>query len=184
MKNLLLAISLIFTSAVYGQENKAETLPLNSIITTINNSLDKANENLETKKLDIKTAEISLKTSYVKSGGGGFKLFVKASKKWELEKASTLTFVYEKPTEKSLELVQVTDFAEKLTSAIVDAATQWQNATTTINGLSKSTFSVELSFLVKKVTEGGIEFEIWGAGIDLGGEYENTAVHEISLTFN
>ncbi len=181
MKNLLLAISLIFTSAAFAQEKKSETLPLDSIITIINNSLDKANENLEAKNLDIKSAEIALKTSYVKSGGGGFKLFVKASKKWELEKASTLTFVYEKPTEKSF--VEITDFEEKLTNAIVEAATQWQNATKTINGLSKSTFSVDLSFLVKKITGGGIEFEIWGVGIEAGGDYKLTAVHEISLTF-
>ena len=184
MKNLLLAISFILTSAAFAQEKKSETLPLDSIITTINNSLDKANENLKDKNLDIKSAKIALKTSYVKSGGGGFKLFVKASKKWELEKASTLIFVYEKPTEKSLELFEITDFAEKLTNAIVEAATQWQNATKTINGLSKSTFSVELSFSVKKTTGGGIEFEIWGVGIDLGKDYEKTAVHEISLTFN
>ena len=183
MKNLLLAISLIFTSAAFAQENKSETLALDSIITIINNSLNKANENLEDKNLDIKSAEIALKTSYVKSGGGGFKLFVKASKKWELEKASTLTFVYEKPTEKSLEFVGITDFEEKLTNAIVEAATQWQNATETINGLSKSTFSVDLSFSVKKANEGGIEFEIWGVGIDVGVDYENTAVHELSLTF-
>ena len=158
---------------------------MDSIIKIINNSLDKANENLTAKDLDIESAKITLKTSYDQSGGGGFKLFAKASKKWELEKASTLTFLYEKPTKKSLKPIGDNDFAHKLTNAIVEAATEWQNATKTINGLSKSTFSVDLSFSVKKTTGTGIEFEIeiWGVGIDLNYDYEKTAVHEISLTF-
>jgi len=166
-----------------SQEKESETLPLDSIITIINNSLDKANEKLKAKKLDIKSAEIALKTSYDQSVGGGFKLFAKASKKWELEKTSTLTFVYEKPTEKSKKHIEDYHFALKLTNAIVEATSQWQNANKTINGLSKSTFSVNLSFSVKETTAAGIEFEIWGVGIDVGSDYEKTAVHEILLTF-
>ena len=186
MKNLLLILILLTGTALFAQD-KSETFPLESMIKIINNSLDKANERLVSKNLDIKTAEITLKTVYDKSAGGGFKLFVKASKKWELEKASTMTFEYEKVNktrQKSIEFFNNKEvFEENLTNAIVGAATQWYNTSQTVTGLSKSKFSVEISFSVKNVTEAGIEFEIWGAGIDLGGDYEKTAVHTISLTF-
>jgi len=157
------------------------------MITIINNSLDKANERLDSIDLDVKSATITLKTSYDKSGGGGFKLFVKASKKWQLEKVNTMKFVYEKVNKVNLKSVGYYNnekvFEKNLTNAIVSAANQWQNTTQTIEGLSKKSFSIEMSFMVKKITKGGIEFEIFGAGIDISGDYERTAVHTISLSF-
>jgi hypothetical protein len=186
-KSILILTTLFFSLTLFAQEEQKETIPLDAMITIINNSLDKANERLSTSSLDVRTAEITLKTSYDKSGGGGFKIFVKASKKWELEKANTMKFVYEKAdkiNEKSVEFFDNKMIFEKnLTDAIVSAANQWQKTTASVDGLSKSKFSVEISFMVKNITDGGIEFEIWGVGLDIGGDYENTAVHTVSLTF-
>lgn len=188
MKKSLLLLTLFFgTATLFAQQDKPETFPLEAMIKIINNSLDKANDKLNDQALDIKTAEITLITSYDKSGGGGFKLFVKASKKWELEKANTMKFVYEKVDKTNQKSVEFFDnkkvFEQNLTNAIVSAANQWQKTTATVEGLSKSKFSVEISFMVKNITEAGIEFEIWGAGIDIGGDYEKSAVHTVFLTF-
>lgn len=188
MKKLILILTVAFQSLTFfAQAEEKETIPLEAMITIINNSLDKANEQLSTTALDIRTAEITLKTSYDKSGGGGFKIFVKASKKWELEKANTMKFVYEKAdkiNKKSVEFFNNEKvFEQNLTDAIVSAANQWQKTTATVEGLSKSKYSVDISFMVKNITTAGIEFEIWGVGLDVGGDYEKTAVHTVSLTF-
>lgn len=188
MKKSSLFLTFIFGAiALFAQEEKVKTFPLESMILIINNSLDRANEQLNSEVLNIKTAEITLKTSYDKSGGGGFKLFVKASTKWELEKANTMKFVYEKADKTNPKSVEFFNnekvFEENLTNAIVSAANQWKKATKTVEGLSKSKFTVEISFMVKNIKEAGIEFEIFGAGIDIGGDYEKMAVHTISLTF-
>ena len=74
-------------------------------------------------------------------------------------------------------------FEEHLTKAIVTAAKQWSLSSGTILGLSKEKYNVEVSFMVKKSTGGGIEFEIWGIGADLSVDSENSAVHTVSLTF-
>jgi hypothetical protein len=186
-KSISILTLLLGTLTLFAQQDKNETFPLEAMIAVVNNSLEKANERLSATSLDIKTAEITLKTSYDKSGGGGFKIFVKASKKWELEKANTMTFVYEKAEKINEKAVDFFDnkkvFEKNLTTAIVSAASQWQKTTATVKGLSKSKFSVEISFMVKDITDGGIEFEIWGVGLDIGGEYEKTAVHTVSLTF-
>ena len=161
---LLGIISLLISSVVFSQE-KTETYPLDLMIQVINNSLDKANKRLDSVHIQIQHAEITLQTLLDKSGGGGFKIFVKAEKKWELEKASTLTFTFEKiesrpePNYKSL---NKDIFEKNLIEAIVDAAHQWKNTTNIVNGLSKKNFNVEISFSVKKDTSIGVEFEIWG----------------------
>jgi hypothetical protein len=188
MKRLILVLTLSLSILnLFAQQEEKATIPLEAMITIINNSLDKANERLSANSLDVSTAEITLKTSYDKSGGGGFKIFVKASKKWELEKANTMKFVYEKADKINTKSIKFFDnkpvFEENLTNAIVNAANQWQETTKTITGLSKSKFLVEISFMVKNTNETGIEFEIWGIGLDLGVDFEKTAVHTVALTF-
>lgn len=162
-------------------KEEIKTYPLESIITIINNSLDKANEELTGEDPKIEKTKITLKTVYDKSGGGGFKLFVKASKKWELEKASSVTFEYKK-VDKKMKISEEKIFEKNLTNAIVSAANQWKKAQE-ITGLSKSNFIVDLSFVVINTIDGGVEFEIWDAGINLFGKYRKTAVHSVSLTF-
>ena len=47
MKRCLLLLTILFgTVALFGQAEKSKTFPLESMITVINNSLDKANEQL------------------------------------------------------------------------------------------------------------------------------------------
>jgi hypothetical protein len=190
MKTIFLIIATLFFSIeVYSQEvyklsNPSETTeeesPLDEIVSIINKSLEKAQNNL--KGIQIESADLTLKTSYSKQGGGGFKLLLKASKKWEVENANSLTFRFEKvsPATENYEKFRKLDY---LTNALIDAAKQWNNLKKTISGLKKKNFSVEVSFTVKKNTEGGIEFEIIGVGVNVEGSLENTAVHTIKLTF-
>ncbi|MBF6643917.1 hypothetical protein [Chryseobacterium indologenes] len=194
MKKLFLIILLIVSNLATAQKT-SKTIPLDSMIEIINGCMINANTQLSKrgfplKKVEIKSAEISLTTSYDASGGGEFKLLVKAGKRWELEKTNTMKFVFEKieKSEKSgqksfPDLQNKIKFEKSLTNAIISAADQWQNSTQSITGLSKSEFSVEISFMVKETTSAGIEFEIWGIGVDSSADYENSAVHTIALTF-
>lgn len=187
MKKLLSIISLVVAISSQAQaqvNNGFKTYELDSMITKVNNSIKKASEKLGT-DLTIQSAEITLKTVYDKSFGGGFKLFVKANHSWELEKASTLTFYYtelQKNEKKSEEKIKEA-FEDNLTNAIVCVAEQWKNTSVPINGLKKDNYSVEISFIVTKNSTAGIEFEIWGVGLDSEGTYETSAVHTISLAF-
>lgn len=190
MKNLILFTFLLATQIVFSQNNNnlPPTYPLKKIVNIINNSLDQATLKLENKPIQIKGAEIELSTTYDATTGGEFKLFVKASQKWQLEKVNKMKFTYEKPSESKIKTDQkntgtVYVFEVNLTNAIVDAANQWINTTDTVTGLKKSDFSVEISFMVKSISALGVEFEIWGIGADVGAEYENSVVHTITLTF-
>lgn len=76
-----------------------------------------------------------------------------------------MTFVYVNISRKKI-------FEENLTNVVVNAANQWKNISTVINRLSKSDFSINISFLAKNITGASVEFEIFGASIDVGGNYE------------
>ncbi|WKK76733.2 hypothetical protein QYS49_05480 [Marivirga salinae] len=192
MKKLfaLALVTLISFHQVLGQEDKEQNnLPLDLMVTVINNSINEANSSLKDNPLNIKKAVITLKTSYNGSGGGGFSFFVKAEKKWQLEKAHTLTYTYEKPSEakeKSIDKMYdpIKLFEKKLAEAIFEAADQWNKVSATVEGLPKKEFTVELSFTFKKITSAGIEFEIFGIGGDGSIDYENSATHKIALTFH
>ncbi|WP_116790286.1 trypco2 family protein [Flavobacterium psychrotrophum] len=185
MKKFILIFILIANHGL--AQTSTETLPLDQVITIINNSLDSASNQLKDVKLNITEAEVSLSTIYDKSGGGGFKIFVKAEKKWELEKTSTMTYSYKKVEQiekinKSLESLD-NSFKNSLTKAIVQAAKQWKDSSNTVKGLNKDSFSVEISFAFTSSGGAGFEVEVWGIGLDASVNLENTAVHTISLTF-
>jgi|GEM_PF-1114189 len=190
-KNTLLIILLIITFSANAQKrqqsSKSVVLELSSVVDLINRSITQASKELsktET-KLKIKEAAITLETVYDLSGGGEFKLFAKASKKWELEKTTSITFSYsseEKSNSKSGTSSPMA-FEQNLTNAIISAAKQWKQSTGTITELIKDNFNVEVSFMVKKSTGIGVEFEVWGVGADLSVDNENSATHKVSLTF-
>lgn len=172
---------------------KTETFELNNVIAKVNESIIEATKRIDDSKqinteeqnsLKITDAEITFQTIYDISGGGEFKLFARASKKWELEKTTTMTFSYSTVKNLTSEKNFIKEtFEEHLTKAIVTAAKQWSLSSGTILGLSKEKYNVEVSFMVKKSSGGGIEFEIWGIGADLSVDSENSAVHTVSLTF-
>lgn len=187
----LIIIFLLSSFSIFAQQEanfiKPEVFDLKSIITIVNKSITDASKKLKDNQtnLKIKEAEITVQTIYDLSGGGEFKLIAKASKKWELEKTTTLTFSYstaENTIPKSASKIPVS-FEKKLTDAIISAAKQWKESTGPIIGLEKDKFNVEVSFMVKKLTGGGVEFEVWGIGGDLSIDNENSAVHTVSLTF-
>ena len=186
MKKYLTVFLLSCAFVSRGQENKNDA-PLEAMIAVINNSLDKASDDLSSSNLKIKKAEITLKVSKDVNGGGGFKLFVKASKKWEKEKTSSVTFSYNKVDrlkQKGVEFLgNRKSFEKNLTNVIVNSAKQWKRTTSTIDGLIKDEFTVTISFSVTKFNEAGVEFEVWGIGVDAGVDWENTATHSVKLTF-
>lgn len=193
MKALL--TTLVMTCAIAAQTQaqkgsteaagKLETMALDSVVSEVNKALSLSSEDLRMNGLVISEAEVTLKTIRSTEGGGGFKLFVKASKKWGLEKASSITYSYERPET----LMALTfdkgkaDLHAALRKAIEEAATQWSRTTTEINGLDKDSFKVEISFGVTRSTSGGVEFEVWGVGVELDGAKERTASHSVTLTF-
>jgi hypothetical protein len=185
MKKILLIICLMVSLPSFSQTEKSrkDTFPLEQVIKVINNSLVKATDSIGSK---LKGAKITLATTYDKSGGGGLKFFVKAGKEWENTKTISMSFEFEKP-KKTIQLVESInksgDFEENLFNAIIDASNQWQNISNFVTGLDKKEFTVEISFIAKSKTTGGIEFEIWGIGVDGAATYEKTLGHTISLTF-
>ncbi|HQV38932.1 MAG: hypothetical protein IPL81_10110 [Flavobacteriales bacterium] len=193
MKKLLtmLVLTLCMAMAVQAQKQPAaktdgiETRGLDEVVQEVNIGIGLAREDLKANGLEISTAEVTLKTIRSTDAGGGFKIFVKASKKWQLEKASSVKYSYAKM--ESLVAMDSTKGKEKLHEALRKAisasAAQWKRASSAIQGLEKNSFTIEISFGVTKSTSGGVEFEVWGVGLDLEGSKELTASHSISLTF-
>ena len=185
MKNILLSLGLLLTISVFSQKESSD-ISLNSMVYLINNSLSTSSSKLSDQNLHIEKATISLKTVYDKEGGGEFKFFLGASKSWELNKASTITFVFDNIAtlkQKSIGLINEKEFEISLTKAMISATKQWKEIST-ISGLSKRGFSIDISFSVHRTTGGGLSFEIWGVGVDIEGEYQNSAIHTISLYFS
>ncbi|WAC42234.1 trypco2 family protein [Pedobacter sp. SL55] len=185
MKRILffLVISGMLVGGSHAQQQKddIETFELKEIVSLINNSLEKASKELDVSmQPKLQSAEITLSTIYNKTGGGGFKIIAKASKKWQLERSTTLTFSYEKNNNKGLLTLS---FEVHLKDAVVAASQQWAGASTGVTGLSKKEFSVELSFSLKKSGSGGVEFEVWGIGIDASVDVDKTVAHKVKLTF-
>lgn len=157
-------------------------LSLDVIIGIINNSFSISNESLERSNFIIKSAEVTLKTIYDRTGGGELKLFVKAGKKWELEKASTITYKYERGRTDTRDK-GVDDFQQNLSAIIINAANQVKGVQEKIRGLSKKSFTIELSFGITNTTSSGVTFDVWGIGVDSGIDFEKTVSHSVSLTF-
>jgi len=195
MKVLCLAASILLSFSVIAQQKapdtkndlakkKIKTAPLEEMVSTINNSLDAANTDLVESNLEVSTATITFKTVYSKEGGGGFKIFVKAKKQWQWERASSLSFEYVKPPVDSLITeMRPPKFSKNLAQAIISGAKQWQAAKETISGLKKDKFTVDVSFTIKNKNQVGFEIEIWGIGVDASADFNNTAVHSVSITF-
>lgn len=175
---LLFLLSILCIKASAQEANNV--LPLDSIVQLINRSLMEAQADLEGTTLTAAT--ITLQVVQAKEGGGGFKLFAKASGKWSKEYSSSITYSYKEipePTEKSL-----VKFENNLTKSISSAALEFKNSTMAISGLKKDSFTIEIAFAVKKAGGGGIEFEIFGIGLDISGEGSNKASHKIKLVFS
>jgi len=189
MKKITLLIILLVTAfSINAQKknpsvSKPETYDLKDIITTINNSIAKA-EDIIKDDITIQEAEITLQTVFNKAENAELKLLLKASKNWELEKTSTLTFSYAKKDSLQGNFIEQTPIEKSLTDAIVNATKQWRESTDIIKGLVKDKFKIEVSFMAKEKTGGGIEFDVWNIGsFSAGREVERTAVHTIALTF-
>lgn len=188
MKRVLTILLLVIPYLTYSQSKSAvaqndSTCELNRIIEQINNSLQDAKSEL--KSIKIKKAEIELEIGYDKSGGGGFKIFAKASKKWEKEYSSSMKFSYELPQQDtSLNGFVKSDFnfSKTLSKAVIDAAKMYSSSKK-IGVLEKSSLEVKIAFSLNNTTDGGVEFEIWGIGVDISGAIGKKVVHTITLEF-
>jgi hypothetical protein len=183
--SLLLLIVLVFmTSYTFAQGQKKEkddsvnkTLKLEDVIKSINNSLAIAQAQLE--GVELGEGSVTLQTTYDKEGTGGFKLFVKASKTWSKESSNSVTYKYKKPDTKAI----VKNTTDKLALIIVDAANQYKNSSS-ITGLSKDGFEIELSISITNATSGGIDFKLFGAEVDASADFQKTVFHKINLNFS
>lgn len=187
MKRVLALLLLIIPYLSYSQSKPVaaqdSTCELNSIIDQINNSLNDAESELN--PIKIKKAEIEFEIVYDKSGGGGFKIFAKASKMWEKEYSSSIKFSYEPPKPDTLLNGFVKsdfNFSDALRKAVIDAAKMYSSAKK-IGTLEKNSFEVKIAFSLNNTSEGGVEFEIWGIGIDISGAIGKKVVHTITLEF-
>ena len=168
---------LVINTAVVGQEEQIETVDLDKVILGINEGLERAQGSLV--GLQIESAEVTFKTVRDKEGGGGFKLFAKASKEWQRENASSVTYKFQKPKkEKAMELVQ----SNALAAALAAAGDQYLKSAGEIDGLEKDGFTIVVSISVKNSNAGGVEFEIFGVGVDAGVDWSKKVVHTIKLT--
>ena len=190
MKNsfLLIAAVIITSGSVFSQpntvNNDTDTLPLDLVIQTVNNSLKETSETL--KGVSLESASVTFKTILDVQGGGGFKLFAKASKEWSKETSNSVTYNFKKPQNLSLKNFQKQEYKQlqdDLTKAITNAANQYTNSIAQIDGLKKEDFTVTLSFSVAKNTSGGIDFEVFNIGIDASGGFGRKVSHSISLKF-
>lgn len=192
MKQLISMFALLLFATVPVQAQKGgggktsaiATMDLGDVVKEINTGLGLANADLQAKGLEISEAEVTLQTMRSTEGGGGFKIFVKGSKKWHLEKASSIKYSYAKDSVMALSSEKATEsLHQALRAAIATAAAQWKKMGTEIPGLKQESFTVEVSFGLTKTTSGGVEFEVWGVGVDLEASKEFSATHSISLTF-
>jgi hypothetical protein len=192
MKKLIsiLALFLFATTPTMAQKSGSEktssiaTMELGDVAKAITEGLGLANATLQAKGLEISEAEVTLQTVRSAEGGGGFKIFVKGSKKWHLEKTSSIKFAYAKDSVMALSSEKGKEsLHQALRAAITTAAEQWRKMGTEIPGLKQDSFTVEVSFGLTRTTSGGVEFEVWGVGVDLEASKEFTATHSVSLTF-
>jgi hypothetical protein len=182
MKNIILAMCLATCSfsLVLAQKSPkappAETVELKDVIERINAALAEAQKSPEAASL--LSATIKLETAYDKSGGGGFKVFAKASRKWAKGASSSVTYKYSTP----ITITSLESKNDELVAIIKDAAKNFKN-NSSIAGLEKDKFEIEIAFSVTKTSSAGVEFEVYGVGVDISGDSERKVAHTITLEF-
>ena len=152
-------------------------LELDAVIKSINNSLSIAQARFE--GVTLNDGSITLQTTSTKAAGGGFKLFVRAEKRWSKGTSNSVTYKYKKPDTKDVK----TDVQDKLALIIISAAEQYKTSTS-ITGLEKDGFEVVLSLSITNISALGIEFEIFGVGFDANADFDKTVFHSITLSFS
>ncbi len=171
---LLLSIALLTTAQ--EKSGSKDDIELNDVIAQINKSLKEAQNELE--GITLKEASVNLETTSSKTGGGGFKIFVKASRKWSKETTSSVTFNFGPPSKTGEKALR----KDLLAIAIKDAAIQYK-ASIPVGSLVRNSFEVEISFSLKKNTETGVEFELFGVELEGGADFEKTVFHKMNLKF-
>ena len=160
------------------QNNNDDYGDIDAVVKQINKSLSLAQGSLN--GITLQGGSVTLETIATQSGGGGFKIFVKASRKWQKEASSSVTYNFSKPGVSALEISA--DQPDQLAEIIKQTTEQFKK-TMTIDGLVKESFEVEISLSIKKVTELGVEFELFDVGFDVGGDMEKRVFHKITLKF-
>jgi len=180
----ILALSM-FLPVILAQKTgiPSKSLALDTVISEINKSLVLAQNKLE--NFEILSAEISLQTSKEIKGGGKAKFFVKAGHTWESGNTVTMVYIFSPPNQQ--EFIKANDrvkpLSEKLAEAITEAAIEFNSSQNKIPGLAKEKFKISLNFTITDNSEGGIEFEVFGIGIDTGVSYNKERSHNVTLEF-
>lgn len=158
-----------------------KTADLKSVIKLINESLKIAQADLEKHRLLLSEAEITLVTATEKSGGGGIKIFAKASGKWSKEITSTVTYKFAAPNVSADEKKAFTPTA--FAKAIVSSAQSYRDAGP-VAQLIKDGFEQEISFSIKAENGVGVEISLFGlVEIEGSADLTKTVAHSAKLTF-
>lgn len=183
MKKLLITVicTCIFINFSTAQKDM-KSPPLAKIAEIINASLIEAKPSIDKYNVLLTGAQVTLKTTFNKQAGGGFKIIAKGNYNISSEKINIITYSYKLPKDSCI-VKNIEDVCEELKSSIEKAAMEFGSNLTQVSGLEKESFSVEVSFAVSVNKGGGVEFEIFGIGLDLSGDIDKAAVHKIKLTF-
>ena len=160
-----------------GRGGAPKELALDAVIKSINGSLSIAQSKL--KGVTLNEGSVTLETTYSNEGGGGFKLFVRAERKWSKESTNTVTYNYKKPEKKGVGI----DTQDQLADIIYNVAKQYEESEA-MGGLDKDGFEIELSLSITNKIGGGLEFEVFGVGFEAGADFEKTVFHKITLSFS
>jgi hypothetical protein len=187
-KTIVILCTLLCINGFSQNQTSDGTYPLADFVSVVNKALFLANESISKSTAELVNAKVTLKTVYSKEGGGGFKLFISASKKWEKELSSSIVYEYVKPDKINLKMALISEAVKVqpevvISKAIISAIQQWEATVLNINGLNKDAFTLNISFLVKQSGSAGIEVEVFGIGLEGGYNTENAISHSIELKF-
>lgn len=173
---LLMGVLGLTSPHVYAQTDK-DDVPVNLVIEKINNSLSLAQGSLS--GVSLEGGSVTLQTTYVKSVGGGIKFFVRAKKNRSQESSTAYAYHFAKPSATKA----ISPPSDGLTEILSDAAAQYVSMKS-ITGLVKDSFEVEVSFVVMRETDGGIEFKLFDVvELEGGGKLSKKDAHTIKLKF-
>ena len=138
--------------------------------------------------LKIESAEVKIAIEKTQVIDGTVDIGVKIGGAKEVTNASTITYNYTPGGSIEEKAKPTPDITKQLIFVLNKAATSFAQVQSTIdlnNGkfLEKNGFAVELAFNIKQKGETGFEFEVFGFGVNAGGEHSTKASHSIKLTF-
>lgn len=186
---LLVALSLCACCppSLAQQTASPQGVPIERLLSEIQLGLAKAQKELAEEKIPLlKSVSLDLIAQATKEGGPKVNLLiVSLGQKWEKNITQEIEITLKPPTAtQRLKIAKGPSVADQLATAIVSAGRAVQRARANQDvPLEVSSLKVVLSFVVKKSTRGGAQFEILPVTVDLSGELANAATQKITILY-